>query len=66
MFKNLRILLLPIIFFLSFQALSEEALKEETLTLGAVQLTLKKGITQTVVVEALGSPNMVSRGKNGK
>ena len=66
MFKNLKILLLPIIFSLSFQALSEEALKEETLTLGAVQLTLKKGITKTVVVEALGSPNMVSRGKNGK
>jgi len=57
---------LSFIFFLSFQAFSEETFKEETLTLGTVQLTLKKGITQTEVVEALGSPNMVSRGKNGK
>jgi len=57
---------LSFIFFLSFQAFSEETFKEETLTLGTVQLTLKKGITQTEVAEALGSPNMVSRGKNGK
>jgi|SRR6056300_1439211 outer membrane protein assembly factor BamE (lipoprotein component of BamABCDE complex) len=57
---------LSFIFFLSFQAFSEETFKEETLTLGTVQLTLKKGITQTEVAEALGSPNMVSRGKKGK
>jgi len=66
MIQKLIYLILPIIFFYSFQAFSEETFKEETLTLGAVQLTLKKGITQTEVLEALGSPNMVSRGKNEK
>ena len=59
MIQKLIYLILPIIFFYSFQAFSEETFKEETLTLGAVQLTLKKGITQTEVLEALGSPNMV-------
>ena len=37
----------------------------DNLTLGAAQLALKKGMSQAEVVSALGSPNMVTRDKNG-
>ena len=36
------------------------------LTLGKVQQTLKKGMSQAEVVEGLGSPNMVTKDKNNK
>ena len=35
------------------------------LTLGKVQQTLKKGMRQDEIVAALGSPNMVTRDRNG-
>ena len=34
-------------------------------TLGAVQRSVHKGMTQSEIVEALGSPNMVTRDKDG-
>lgn len=37
----------------------------EQLTLGKAQIALKKGMSQSEVVEALGSPNMVTRDKDG-
>lgn len=36
-----------------------------TLTLGAVQRSVHKGMSQSEIVNALGSPNMVTRDKNG-
>jgi len=43
--------------------------KQETptdrLTLGKIQQTLKKGMSQSEVVTSLGSPNMVTRDKDG-
>lgn len=37
----------------------------DALTLGKAQLALKKGMPQSEVVAALGSPNMVTRDGNG-
>jgi outer membrane protein assembly factor BamE (lipoprotein component of BamABCDE complex) len=37
--------------------------EKNSLTVGKVQQTIKKGMTQTEVVEALGSPNMVTKDK---
>lgn len=35
------------------------------MTLGTVQQSIHKGMTQSQVIEALGSPNMVTRDKDG-
>ncbi len=39
--------------------------KEDKLTLGTVQSKIKKGMNQTEVLEVLGSPNIVTKNKNG-
>lgn len=36
------------------------------LTLGAIQRSMKTGMSATEVVEAAGSPNLVTRGRNGR
>ena len=40
--------------------------KADSLTVGVVQRDISVGMSQTEVVEALGSPNMVTRDKEGK
>jgi outer membrane protein assembly factor BamE (lipoprotein component of BamABCDE complex) len=37
----------------------------DTMTLGAVQRSVHKGMTQSEIVNALGAPNMVTRDKDG-
>ena len=66
--KNLFIFLILIIEFGCASPIERvNELKPETeknsLTVGKVQQTIKKGMTQTEVVEALGSPNMVTKDK---
>lgn len=36
------------------------------LTLGVIQRTIKAGMTSSEVVESVGSPNLVTRGRNGR
>ncbi len=36
------------------------------LTLGLIQRSIKSGMTTTEVVESVGSPNLVTRGRNGR
>jgi len=38
----------------------------EKLTLGKIQLTLKKGLSQSEIITAIGSPNMVTKDKQGR
>lgn len=38
---------------------------QENLTLGKVQMEIHKGMTQSEVLQALGSPNLVTRDKDG-
>jgi outer membrane protein assembly factor BamE (lipoprotein component of BamABCDE complex) len=40
--------------------------KEREMTVGIVQKEIRVGMSQTEVAEALGSPNIVTRDKNGK
>jgi len=40
--------------------------KEREMTVGIVQKEIQVGMSQTEVTEALGSPNIVTRDKNGK
>jgi outer membrane protein assembly factor BamE (lipoprotein component of BamABCDE complex) len=40
--------------------------KEREMTVGLVQKEIRVGMSQTDVAEALGSPNIVTRDKNGK
>ena len=66
--KNLFIFLILIIEFGCASPIERvNELKPETeknsLTVGKVQQTIKKGMTQTEVAEALGSPNMVTKDK---
>jgi len=42
------------------------AFAQKTLTLGIVQKTIYKGITQEQVIMSLGSPNIVTQDSNGK
>ena len=39
--------------------------KKDKLTLGKVQSQIKKGMSQTKVLEVLGSPNIVTKNSNG-
>jgi hypothetical protein len=43
-----------------------KAPREGELTLGAIQRTMKTGMSTTEVMEAAGSPNLVTRGRNGR
>lgn len=40
--------------------------RESELTLGAIQRSIKTGMSATEIVEAAGSPNLVTRGRNGR
>ncbi|MEO6400441.1 MAG: hypothetical protein ABIP62_00350 [Vicinamibacteria bacterium] len=40
--------------------------REAGLTLGAIQRSIKAGMSSTEVMEAAGSPNLVTRGRNGR
>lgn len=40
--------------------------RETTLTLGAIQRSMKTGMSTAEVVETAGSPNLVTRGRNGR
>ena len=40
--------------------------RESELTLGAIQRSMKTGMSTTEVMEAAGSPNLVTRGRNGR
>lgn len=40
--------------------------RENVLTLGTIQRSMKTGISPTEVLEAAGSPNLVTRGRNGR
>lgn len=37
----------------------------QPMTLGTVQVSVHKGMTQSAIVEALGAPNMITRDKDG-
>ena len=43
-----------------------KAPRESELTLGAIQRSMKTGMSATEVVDAAGSPNLVTRGRNGR
>ncbi len=43
-----------------------KAPRESDLTLGAIQRTMKTGMSTTEVMDAAGSPNLVTRGRNGR
>jgi hypothetical protein len=43
-----------------------KAPRETDLTLGAIQRTIKTGMSTTEVMDAAGSPNLVTRGRNGR
>jgi hypothetical protein len=43
-----------------------KAPRESVLTLGAIQRAMKNGMSATEVIEAAGSPNLVTRGRNGR
>ncbi len=43
-----------------------KAPRESDLTLGAIQKTMKTGMSTTEVMDAAGSPNLVTRGRNGR
>lgn len=47
-------------FFIAFIITSSSLNANEKLTLGKVQLTLKKGMSQAEIIQSLGSPNMVT------
>lgn len=40
--------------------------REAALTLGDIQRSIKAGMTSSEVVDAAGSPNLVTRGRNGR
>ncbi|HQZ16819.1 MAG TPA: hypothetical protein PLD86_08095 [Vicinamibacteria bacterium] len=40
--------------------------RETALTLGAIQRSMKTGMSTAEVVETAGSPNLVTRGRNGR
>ena len=40
--------------------------RDRQFTLGLIQKEIQKGMTQTEVIEALGSPNIVTRDENGR
>ena len=40
--------------------------RETTLTLGAIQRSMKTGMSTAKVLDSAGSPNLVTRGRNGK
>jgi hypothetical protein len=43
-----------------------KAPRESELTLGTIQRSMKTGMSTTEVMEAAGSPNLVTRGRNGR
>ena len=43
-----------------------QSTKEREMTVGVVQKEIRKGMNQEQVIEALGSPNIVTRDQNGK
>ena len=43
-----------------------KAPRESELTLGAIQRSMKTGLSTTEVMDAAGSPNLVTRGRNGR
>ena len=43
-----------------------KAPRESELTLGAIQRSMKTGMSTTEVMDAAGSPNLVTRGRNGR
>ena len=67
--KKAMIALILILFLIACTpAYHEEKLasaKEREMTVGIVQKEIRVGMTQTEVAEALGSPNIVTRDKNG-
>jgi len=46
--------------------LSAPAFSQKTLTVGIVQKSIVKGVTQEQVIMSLGSPNIVTQDSNGK
>ena len=40
--------------------------RESELTLGAIQRSIKAGMSATEVMDSAGSPNLVTRGRNGR
>jgi len=47
-------------------AADAKAPRETSLTLGAIQLSVKAGMSSTELMEMAGSPNLVTRGRNGR
>lgn len=43
-----------------------KAPRESQLTLGSIQRSMKTGMTATEVLDAAGSPNLVTRGRSGR
>jgi outer membrane protein assembly factor BamE (lipoprotein component of BamABCDE complex) len=68
--KKVMIAFILILFFIGCTpAYHQEKLastKEREMTVGIVQKEIRVGMSQTEVAEALGSPNIVTRDKNGK
>lgn len=45
---------------------SDAAPRETVLTLGTIQRVIKNGLSANEVLDAAGSPNLVTRGRNGR
>lgn len=45
---------------------ADEPVKAVELTLGTIQRSMKVGMSSSEVVDAAGSPNLVTRGRNGR
>ena len=60
--KSLLVLIFTIFFLNQFLT---QVNASDKLTVGKIQQTLKKGMSQTDVISALGSPNLVSQDSNG-
>lgn len=55
----------PIIALAALTSLAQSA-QAGDLTLGVIQRSIKAGMSTTEVVESVGAPNLVTRGRNGR
>jgi len=57
---------IPLVVPVGCQAPPNDTLPDRELTTGVVQREIRKGMSAAEVAEALGSPNIVARDKNGR
>ena len=64
--NTLQIAGITVLMFAAQAASAADAPVARDLTLGVIQRTIKAGMTSSEVVESVGSPNLVTRGRNGR